>query len=86
MAPPITWNSRFTRTEQEQEQGRAGTTSQVPPLPSIPAPVARQLGDRNDSKLGIPWTRTVTLRYDCLTALRVPSSRHMHACHIPCHA
>jgi hypothetical protein len=46
---PRTWNSRFTRTEQgEQEQGRAGTTSQAPPLPSIPAPVAQQLGDRND--------------------------------------
>ena len=83
MAPPRTWNSRFTRTEQEQEQGRAGTTSQAPPLPPIPAPVARQLGD---SKLGIPWLSTVTLRYDCLTALRVPSSRHMHACFIPCHA
>jgi len=42
----------------------------------------------NDSKLGIPWTSTVTLRYDCLTALRAPSSssRHMHAFLIPCHA
>ena len=36
MAP----KTRITRTEQgEQEQGRARTTSQAPPLPSIPAPV-----------------------------------------------
>ena len=59
------------------------------PLPSIPAPLwlGSLAGDRNDSKLGIPWTSTVTLRYaQCLTALRVPSSRHMHACLIPCHA
>ena len=51
MAPPRTWNSRFTRTEQgEQEQGRARTTSQAPPLPSIPAPVPRQLGGGQDGQ------------------------------------
>ena len=85
MAPPRTWNSRFTRTEQEQ-----GVQAPPPkPLPSHPSPrlwLGSLAGDRNDSKLGIPWTSTITLRYDCLTALRVPSSSHMHACLTPCHA
>jgi hypothetical protein len=47
MAP----KTRITRTEQgEQEQGRARTTSQAPPLPSIPAPVPRQLGGGQDGQ------------------------------------
>jgi hypothetical protein len=44
MAPPRTWNRRFT-TEQGEQEGRAGTTSQAPPPPIHPrAAVARQLG------------------------------------------
>jgi len=82
----MTIQERGTGDSQQSKGSRSRVVQAPPPLPSLPAPVDRQLGDRNDSKLGIPWLSTVTLRYDCLTALRVPSSRHMHACFIPCHA
>jgi len=84
----IICNKNGQNVEQESHN-RAEAGSCRHHLPFLPSPrlwLGSLAGDRNDSKLGIPWTSTVTLRYDCLTALRVPSSRHMHACLTPCHA